>query len=101
MKTTLISALCLCLIAAAGAASAQDAMKKDNMAATGSMKSGMTMKQCKDHMAMQKSNMKTDDASMKMDATCNDMMAKHDSMMKNDNHAMPKNGMAASAPMGQ
>jgi hypothetical protein len=52
-------------------------------------------------MAMQKSNMKTDDASRKMDATCNDMMTKHDSMMKNDNRAMPKNGMAASAPMGQ
>lgn len=101
MKTTLISALCLCLIAATGAACAQDAMKNDKMSPVGSMKSGMTMKQCKDHMAMQKSNMKTDEASMKMDEACKDMMMKNDSMMKNNNHAMPRNGMAASAPMGQ
>ena len=78
----------------AGLAVAQDAMKKD-----GAMSKDMTMEQCKDHMAMQKTEMKKDDMSMKKDTMCADMMKKHDSMMKpdgmkKDDGMMKKDGMA-------
>ena len=68
----------------AGLAVAQDAMKKD-----GAMSKDMTMEQCKDHMAMQKKEMKKDDMSMKKDTMCADMMKKDgmkkdDAMMKKD-----------------
>jgi rRNA pseudouridine-1189 N-methylase Emg1 (Nep1/Mra1 family) len=76
----------------AGFAVAQDAMKKDAMK-DGAMSKDMTMAQCKDHMAMQKKEMKKDDASMKMDAMCADMMKKD--AMKKDDAMMKKDGMAS------
>ena len=87
-KTTLLAT---CIALSAGAAVAQDAMKKDEPM----MKKEMTMQECKDHMAMaKKDGMKKDDAMMKQDAMCNDMMKKggmaRDGMMRDG---------AASAPM--
>ena len=76
----------------AGWAVAQVAMKKDAMK-DGAMSKDMTMAQCKDHMAMQKKEMKKDDASMKKDAMCADMMKKDG--MKKDDAMMKKDGMAA------
>jgi len=61
----------------AGLAVAQDAMKKDV-----AMSKDMTMEQCKDHMAMQKTEMKKDDNMMKPDG-----MKKDDGMMKKDGMA--------------
>jgi hypothetical protein len=85
MKTFATALLCACLAMVAGGAFAQDAMKKnDSMAADGMMKKGMTMQECKDHMAMaKKGDMKKDDAMMKKDAMCTDMMKK-DAMKKDD-----------------
>ena len=87
MKTPVTICCTLMLAFAAGASSAQDAMKKDD--AMG--KKEMTMKECQDHMAMsKKEGMKKDDAMMKKDAACDQMMKK-DKMMKKDG--------AASEPM--
>ena len=66
--------LSTCLALTAGAATAQDAMKKDDAMM---MKKDMTMAECKDHMAMaKKDGMKKDDAMMKKDQACADMMKK-------------------------
>ena len=78
----------------AGLAVAQDAMKKDAMK-DGAMPKDMTMAHCRDHMAMQKKEMKKDDASMKKDAMCADMMKKDG--MKKDDPMMKKDGMAPDA----
>lgn len=81
MKSSTVAAMCMCLTLAAGAAWAQDNMKKDAMPKDGMNKS-MTAQECKDYMAMKKDgNMKKDDAMMKKDAMCTDMMNK-DGMMK-------------------
>ena len=89
MKTIATVLISACMALAAGAASAQDAMKKDEPTAKdGMMKKGMTMQQCKDHMAMgNKDGMKKDDAAMKMEAMCMDMMKKDG--MKNNMPADP------------
>ena len=58
-------------------------MKKDAMK-DGAMSKDMTMEQCKDHMAMQKKEMKKDDTVMKKDTMCADMMKKSDGMKKDD-----------------
>ena len=77
---------CASLLFAFGAAHAQDAMKKDDMSKDGAM----TMRQCKDHMAMSKKDgMKKDDAMMKKDTACAEMMKNE---MPKD--AMKKDGMA-------
>jgi pentapeptide MXKDX repeat protein len=80
-----IALLSGCIALSAGAAFAQDAMKKDDAMT----KKEMTMRDCKDHMAMaKKDGMKMDDAMMKKDAMCADMMKKDgmakDGMMKKD-----------------
>ena len=77
-----------CMLFAAGTVLAMDEMKKgDTMSKDGMMKKGMTMQECKDHMAMSKKDgMKKDDMMMKKDAMCADMMKKDtmgkDGMMK-------------------
>lgn len=83
MKTIATVLLSACMALAAGGVSAQDAMKKgEPMAKDGMMNKDMTMKECKDHMAMSKKNgMKKDDAMMKKDTMCADMMKK-DGMTK-------------------
>lgn len=84
MKTlsTVLMSGCLALAASSAFAAAHtEAAKKDGAM----MKKDMTMQDCKDHMAMQKSGMKKDDAMMKRDTMCSDMMK--------------KDGTAASAPM--
>ena len=90
MKTTAILFGAM-LSMTAGLAMAQDTMKKDAMK-DGAMSKDMTMQQCKDHMAMQKKEMKKDDASMKKDTLCADMMKKDG--MKKDDAMMKKDGMA-------
>jgi len=82
MNTLSTALLSGCLAFGVGTALAADDMKK----ADGMMKKedGMTMQQCKDHMAMSKTDgMKKDDAMMKKDAMCADMMKK-DAMKKDD-----------------
>jgi hypothetical protein len=77
MNASLKTLLCTCIAFAAHAGFAQDAMKKDDAMA----KKEMTLKECKDHMAMaKKDGMKKDDAAMKKDAMCHDMMKKTDGM---------------------
>ena len=98
MKTLATALLSTCLVFAASASFAQDAMKKDDAMKTGMMKKEMTMQECKDHIAMaKKDGMKKDDAMMKKDQTCADMMKKDGAMMKKDD-SMMKDG-AASGPM--
>jgi pentapeptide MXKDX repeat protein len=72
--------MCACIALSAGAAFAQDAMKKDQpMAKDGMIKKDMTMQECKDHMAVaKKDGMKKDDAMMKKDTMCADIMKKDD-----------------------
>ena len=83
MKTLTATLLCACLSIAAGSAAAADHVKKD----------GMTMQECKDHMAMaKKDGMKRDDAMMKKDTVCADMMKK-DGIMKKDDGMMKKDTM--------
>ncbi|MDQ2778531.1 MAG: pentapeptide MXKDX repeat protein [Pseudomonadota bacterium] len=89
LTTTLFAA---CLIAAGSTAFAQDGMKKDGAM----MHKDMTMEQCKDHMDMQKKDMKKDAASMAMDKECGAMMKDHmkgGDMMKKDDGMMKKDGM--------
>ena len=85
--------MCASIALVAGSSFAQDTMKKDEpMATEGMMKKNMTMKECKEHMAMaKKSGMKKDDAMMHSDAMCADMMKKHSSSKRRSG--------AASAPM--
>jgi hypothetical protein len=69
---------CVGIAFATGSALAQD-MKKDPMTSD----KPMTMQECKDQMAMARTDaMKTDPAVMKKDATCADMMKKDGTMMK-------------------
>ncbi|MEO8739710.1 MAG: hypothetical protein ABI537_08410 [Casimicrobiaceae bacterium] len=71
---------CAGVALAAGNVLAQD-MKKDAM--TKDAMHPMTMQQCKDQMAMHRTDaMKNDPAMMKKDAACTDMMKKDGSMMK-------------------
>ena len=79
MRSSITALFSTTLVLAAGASFAQDAMKKDDTMAKDTM--GMTLKDCQDHMAMQKKEMKKDEASMKKDAACADMMNK-DAMKK-------------------
>lgn len=81
MKTLSTILMSGCLALAAGGAFAAAHMEKK-----------MTMQECKDHMAMNKSGAKKDDAMMKKHTMCTDMM-------KTDGGMMNKDGMAASAPM--
>lgn len=77
--------LCAGIALVASSAFAQD-MKKDAMT-----KDTMTMQQCKDQMAMARTDaMKNDPAMMKKDATCADMMKKDGAMMKDG--SMMKDG---------
>jgi pentapeptide MXKDX repeat protein len=92
MRKATFAALCAAMMFAGGAA-AQDAMKKDSMAA----KPMMSMQECKDYMAMAKADAMKKDA--KKDAACADSMKKdggtmmkHDGMMKGD--AMKGDAMA-------
>jgi len=80
----LFASVALC----AGSAAAQE--KKDSMAKD-SMDKPMTMQQCKDHMAMQKTDAQKKDAMMmKKDEMCADMMKKEGGMMKKDDMAPKK-----------
>ena len=91
MKTFTASLMCLTIAFAAGTAVAQD-MKKPDPMTKDPMAKTMTMQECKDYMAMPKTDaMKKDEMMMKKDTMCGDMMKK-DGMMKKD--AMP---MAAPA----
>jgi hypothetical protein len=92
--TTAVLSSCFAIVATG--AMAQDAMKKDDpMHKDGMSKKEMTMKECKDHMAMSdKDGMKKSDAMMKMDKMCADMMKK-DPMAKDE--MMKKDGMASDA----
>lgn len=91
MKTILKVLMCTGFALASHGAIAQDAMKKGD--AKDSMMKPMTMQQCKDHMAMGRTDaMKKDDAMMKMDKSCADMMKKDGAMMK-DGNMMKKDGM--------
>ena len=88
MKTLITALLSTCLVFAAGASFAQDTTKKEDPMS----KDAMTAKDCQDHMAMQKKDMKKDEASMKKDAACAEMMKK-DTMkdsMKKDGGGMGK-----------
>ena len=91
MKILAASLMCVGMAFAAGTVVAQD-MKKPDPMAKDAMTKTMTMQECKDHMAMSKTDtMKNDEMMMKKDTMCADMMKK-DGMMKKD--AMP---MAAPA----
>ena len=86
MKTILKVLMCTGFALAAHGVIAQDAMKKGDAMGKDSMMKPVTMQQCKDHMAMARTDaMKKDDAMMKRDTMCSDMMK--------------KDGTAASAPM--
>ena len=81
MKASMI-ALYAAVALAAGGAAAQDTKPKE---AT----KPMTMQECKDYMAMTKTDaMKKDPARMKKDSMCADMMKKEGSKM--DNGSAPK-----------
>lgn len=86
MKTILNVLMCSAFALAANGAIAQDAMKKGD-----AMAKPMTMQQCKDHMAMAKSDPMKKDAAM--DKSCADMMKKDGAMMK-DGGMMKKDSMA-------
>src|SRR4030095_4999996 len=81
------------LALAAASVNAQDT-KKDSTSKD--MTKPMTMQECKDHMAMQKTDaMKKDDMMMKKDAMCADMMKKDGGMMKKDDTTAPKTDTTA------
>ena len=70
---------CVGMALATGSAVAQD-VKKDSMTAADKP---MSMQECKDQMAMARTDaMKTDPTVMKKDATCADMMKKDGAPMK-------------------
>ena len=95
MKTILKVLMCTGFAMTATGAFAQDAMKKGDAMGKDAMAKPMTMQQCKDHMAMAKSDpMKKDVA---MDKSCSDMMKKDGAMMK-DGGMMKKDGMAMEPP---
>ena len=91
MKTIATALVSTCLVMAAGAASAQGAMKSDEPTAKdGMMKKEMTLQECKDHMAMaKKDGIKKDSAMMKSESHCADMMKKD---------GMKKDGMKQDTP---
>jgi pentapeptide MXKDX repeat protein len=77
MKTFTTTLICACFALAAGAASAQDAVKKADGMPKDGMKKEMSLQDCKDQMAMaKKDGMKKDDAMMKQEAICADLMKK-------------------------
>ena len=87
------------LMLIAGAAGAQDAMKKSDSTVVGGMMKNPTMQECKDHMAMaNKGGMKKNDMTAMMDTKCADMMKADGGMTKRSDRAMPAGGMA-STPM--
>ena len=88
---TIPTVLVACFALAGGAWAADDMKKAD-----GTMKKegGMTLQQCKDHMAMSKTDgTKKDDAMMKKDAMCADMMKKDGAMKKDDAMTKKDDGM--------
>lgn len=89
MKKLVMPAVCALVAFSIGSVTAQD-MKKDQMAKDPSAKP-MTMQECKDHMAMQKTDaQKKDAAMMKKDEMCADMMKKEGGAMKKDDTAPKK-----------
>ncbi|MEO8312587.1 MAG: hypothetical protein ABI520_15575 [Caldimonas sp.] len=87
MKTLATTFSALLALASAAAFAADDMKKADGMM----KKETMTLQQCKDHVAMAKTDgTKKDDAMMKKDAMCADMMKKDGAMMKKDDGMMKK-----------
>jgi len=83
MKTLATTVIGACMALAVSGVAAQGTMKKDDAMSKDSMAKGMSMQECKDHMAMAaKAGTKKDDAMMKKDAMCADMMKKEDAMKK-------------------
>lgn len=82
MNRLSIVTMCMLMALSVGTVAAQE--KKDSMAKD-SMAKPMTMQECKDHMAMQKTDaQKKDAAMMKKDQECADMMKKEGAMKKDE-----------------